>query len=448
MAHNWTTTAIVTDHGGLTASITVTIVLTDVNEAPFNLAIAPLPYTSSSPNAVSRASSSPVSLARTTGGSINGVPASSFISLREDIVPGSAIARVSASDVDAGWQGALRYELTRNEDSTPFVIDTATGVIRISNSSGLDFEDQWLWSPEVVVSDSSPSPLSIKTTVVIEVTDIDDVAITSTSVLNGTDPACALTTDGSIYAATHGNMSLLASTNGCAGSVVLTGANLGWTAHRYAKEGIDWATATGAQSITTFEWCYGGVSAAYPGDGCDLVTRRCSVLVPYSQIVCSIGPGAGLDKFISLDVCHADVTPQSITSGPSSSSSWAPYATQYSFPAIKFGYLPPTIIAVTLTDLTALYTTLSTRGNTSIFLAGSNFGRTGDSVITVRYGPVTGQEYSATGCVVVDPVHVRCWGVPGVGGAAGLSFNARSVWTQDRHPRHSEHSTCVTMPRS
>ncbi|RUS71225.1 hypothetical protein EGW08_021015, partial [Elysia chlorotica] len=95
-------------------------------------------------------------------------------SVQEDVAVGTSLLRVLATDLDQGFNGAVRYFIVGDAGSHDFHLDATSGVLRVQKA--LDFERASNYSLQVQALDSSvDSPaLSANATVVITVTDIND----------------------------------------------------------------------------------------------------------------------------------------------------------------------------------------------------------------------------------------------------------------------------------
>ena len=96
----FTLTVQVQDAGGLTDAATVTINLTDINEAP----------------------------------TVN----NATFSLSENSANGTVVGTVAATDPDAG--DTLTYSITGGNTNNAFAINSSTGQITVNNAAALDFE--------------------------------------------------------------------------------------------------------------------------------------------------------------------------------------------------------------------------------------------------------------------------------------------------------------------
>ncbi len=127
----------VTDDGSpnLSDTATVTINVTDVNEAP--------------------------------------VLGNVTFSLGEDAANGANVGTVSGTDQDSPAQ-TLTYAITAGNGDGVFAINTSTGLITVADNSSLDYETTSQYSLTVQVTDDGSPNLSDTATVTINVTDVND----------------------------------------------------------------------------------------------------------------------------------------------------------------------------------------------------------------------------------------------------------------------------------
>ena len=146
-------TVSVTDGGSLSASNTVTVNLSNVNEAP---TIAPQTF-----------------------------------SVAENSANGTAVGTVVANDVDAG--DSKSFAITAGNSSGAFAINPSTGAITVANGSLLNFEGTPSYSLTVSVTDGGS--LSASTTVTINLTNVNEApAITSGNAFSIAENTAAVTT--------------------------------------------------------------------------------------------------------------------------------------------------------------------------------------------------------------------------------------------------------------
>ena len=92
----------------------------------------------------------------------------------ENVAVGTSLLRVLATDLDEGFNGAVRYFIVGGQGSHDFHLDATSGVLRVQKA--LDFERVSSYNLQVQALDSSVDApaLSANATVVITVTDIND----------------------------------------------------------------------------------------------------------------------------------------------------------------------------------------------------------------------------------------------------------------------------------
>lgn len=93
------------------------------------------------------------------------------LSIDENTAAGTIVGSVSASDVDAG--DVLSYAIMGSITASPFAIDAATGVIRVADSSLLDFEARQSITLQIQVTDVGG--LTATTSVVISLNDVNEI---------------------------------------------------------------------------------------------------------------------------------------------------------------------------------------------------------------------------------------------------------------------------------
>ncbi|WP_254512701.1 cadherin domain-containing protein [Anatilimnocola floriformis] len=146
-------TVSVTDSGSLSASNTVTVNLTNVNEAP---TIAPQTF-----------------------------------SVAENSANGAAVGTVVANDVDAS--DSKSFAITAGNSSGAFAINASTGAITVANGSLLNFEGTPSYSLTVSVTDGGS--LSVSATITINLTNVNEApAITSGNAFSVAENTTAVTT--------------------------------------------------------------------------------------------------------------------------------------------------------------------------------------------------------------------------------------------------------------
>ena len=132
-------TVTVTDGGALSDTATITITVTDQNDAP----------------------------------TLN----DAAFSLPENSANGTAVGMVTATDPDVGQ--TFTYSITAGNGAGGFAIDANTGAITVADSLALDFEVTPSFSLTVTAIDSGAPPLSDTATVSITLTDVNDAPVAS-----------------------------------------------------------------------------------------------------------------------------------------------------------------------------------------------------------------------------------------------------------------------------
>uniref|UniRef100_A0A670IK44 Cadherin domain-containing protein n=1 Tax=Podarcis muralis TaxID=64176 RepID=A0A670IK44_PODMU len=96
------------------------------------------------------------------------------MSIKENILNGSSIATVSATDLDEGQNGEIKYSFKKitKKDSKMFILNSTTGTITLMGN--LDYEESSSYDFEVKAEDGGG--LSDWSKVVIIVTDVNDNA--------------------------------------------------------------------------------------------------------------------------------------------------------------------------------------------------------------------------------------------------------------------------------
>ncbi|XP_075902930.1 protocadherin alpha-10-like isoform X10 [Nelusetta ayraudi] len=108
-------------------------------------------------------------------------------SVHENVMTGSTIIMLNATDLDEGQNGQVFYSISkvgRGKQSDMFAIDEKTGAV--TNKREIDFELNNAFEIRVQASDGASSPLTSHAKLLIEVIDVNDNApeITVTSLLN------------------------------------------------------------------------------------------------------------------------------------------------------------------------------------------------------------------------------------------------------------------------
>ena len=157
---SYTLTVEVTDNGipALTGQASVTINLTDVNEAP------------SASNAT--------------------------FAINEDAAIGNAVGTVSASDVDAG--STLTYAIVGGNTGNAFAINASTGAITVNGP--LNFETLASYSLTVEVTDNGNPGLTGQATITINLNDVNDAPTISTATFSIAENSANGTVVGSVSA--------------------------------------------------------------------------------------------------------------------------------------------------------------------------------------------------------------------------------------------------------
>ncbi|XP_059150508.1 protocadherin Fat 4-like [Physella acuta] len=109
-------------------------------------------------------------------------PPSYTLSVAEDQVPGTSVYTITASDQDAGLDGAIGYSLVTSTTPTPFMIDAGTGILRVAYAP-LDFEKTKSYTFTIVAKDNSTTaPKSANASVTVTITDVNDSPVTCNAV--------------------------------------------------------------------------------------------------------------------------------------------------------------------------------------------------------------------------------------------------------------------------
>ena len=163
------TVSVTASDGKLTATITVTVNVTDVDEQPTVIEVEEEVPTNNAPVF--------------TDGS------STTRSVSEDAETGVDIGRpITATDAD---NDTLTYRLS-GQDASTFGIDTGTG--QLKTSAALDYETKAIYSVSVTVSDGKITDLIAVT---INVTDVEEVTTRQQQVIEGPSNNAPVFTDGS-----------------------------------------------------------------------------------------------------------------------------------------------------------------------------------------------------------------------------------------------------------
>lgn len=99
-------------------------------------------------------------------------PASYSTSVREDVKIGTILLHVSATDLDIGLNGVVRYYVVAGDNNQDFSLDQSSGALRVQKS--LDFERLKSYSLTIQAEDSGENVLFATTTVTVTVLDVND----------------------------------------------------------------------------------------------------------------------------------------------------------------------------------------------------------------------------------------------------------------------------------
>lgn len=96
------------------------------------------------------------------------------VKIREDVPTWSVVAVVSATDPDEGPGGVVEYFLsdTIMDGEGYFKVDRVSGTIRTAQP--LDFEERQVHSLSIIARDRGEPPMSVETTVIVEVVDVNE----------------------------------------------------------------------------------------------------------------------------------------------------------------------------------------------------------------------------------------------------------------------------------
>ena len=142
--------------------------------------------------------------------------------IAENAATSDVVLTVVASDADNGTNSAIAYSIISGNTGNVFNVDASSGVVKVA--AALDCETVNSYSLTVRASDGATSPLTEDTTVVIEVTDINEHApvftpsgtVTATvnesenpgfivANVNASDPDCSASNGVVTYSITSGN---------------------------------------------------------------------------------------------------------------------------------------------------------------------------------------------------------------------------------------------------
>lgn len=89
------------------------------------------------------------------------------ISVNEDSIIGTSLLQVSAGDLDSGNNGLISFKLTPSLNTSPFTIDSSTGVI--SQTGAFDVHKMLTYYLTIIASDSGSPSLSGEATLIINI---------------------------------------------------------------------------------------------------------------------------------------------------------------------------------------------------------------------------------------------------------------------------------------
>ena len=99
-------------------------------------------------------------------------PASYSKQVREDVQIGTILLQVSATDLDIGLNGVVRYYVIGGDDNFDFSLDQSSGVLRVQKN--LDFERVQSYDLIVQAEDSGENTQYTTATISITVLDVND----------------------------------------------------------------------------------------------------------------------------------------------------------------------------------------------------------------------------------------------------------------------------------
>ena len=312
-ASQYTMTVVATDGAGLIAEASVSVDIGNENE---KAAVAPL-----------------------------------SLSVPEDTVVGSVLASVDVSDPD-GSAGSVTFAVTGGTGGALFTVSTGG---QIALSSPLDYETITAYDLEITVTDrldGDSTDFVNVLSVTVEVTNVNDVTLTSVAVSEGQPGVStqALSTSGGEQLDLHG------SDFGGVGSVII------------ATYGPD------------------GDTTRYEAQACAVVQHNALIRCTSAE---GVG-GTGMQWTLTVNGDTAPVTSSAATS---------------------VGYGVP---VVTATSAAAVPTTGGTQGASVVTLSGSNFGPPSTIVDEVLYGQTALYDPTPR-CAVVSHDTIRCGTVAGAG---------------------------------
>lgn len=101
------------------------------------------------------------------------------VTVAENSAPGTIVATVVGSDVDAGQ--TLLYSILNGNTGGAFAINSATGAVTVNSSVALDFESTQSYALTLAVTDNAAIPLSATASVIVHVSNVNDLAPVLTS---------------------------------------------------------------------------------------------------------------------------------------------------------------------------------------------------------------------------------------------------------------------------
>lgn len=99
-----------------------------------------------------------------------------YASIPENAEEGTTVVRVEASDPDVGLNGRIRYTRLIGPAAKPFHLNATTGLITVSDPRTLDAESNSLLEFAVEAADENGDGLKSTSKIIVNVTDINDVA--------------------------------------------------------------------------------------------------------------------------------------------------------------------------------------------------------------------------------------------------------------------------------
>ncbi|NVO20116.1 MAG: T9SS type A sorting domain-containing protein, partial [Bacteroidetes bacterium] len=181
----------------LTSQATITINLTNVNEAP--------------------------------------VIANQTFTVAENSVNGTSVGTVVASDPDAGQ--ILTYSIFSGNTSGAFAINTTTGVLTVANSAVLDFETNPTFTLVVKVQDNGTVALTSQATITINLTNVNEAPVIANQTftvaensVNGTSVGTVVASDPDagqtlLFSIIAGNVDNAFTINGLSGALTVANSN-------------------------------------------------------------------------------------------------------------------------------------------------------------------------------------------------------------------------------